>query len=193
MRAYASLIGPAATALVIFAAACALPKLDTGSDSTSATTADSGVAYGADAGFVGGGCGSESTTGTQLCVATSMCPTLVVDTSAMPHCGFRVRNGVPDLVCACGTSLCSMGVFDTCDQASNLLLTQSEAAVCVQVADGRCEDISGTPVVAATSTSSSTSSTSSTSSSASGGTGCDAQCVKDCGGGEACASVCNCN
>lgn len=165
-----------------------MPKLDLGDSSSSTSTAtstDAGAA--ADAGFVGGGCGTESTTGAQLCTATTMCPTLVVDTQAMPHCGFRIRNGVPDLVCACGTNICPMGIFDTCLQASDILTKQTEASVCAQVAEqGRCLEQTApaaTPV----------NDTKTASSSSGGGTGCDTQCVKDCGGGAACASVCNCN
>ena len=168
-----------------------MPKLDLGDNSSSASSPASGAdaGAGADAGFVGGGCGFESTTGAQLCTATTMCPTLVIDTAAMPHCGFRLRNGVPDLVCACGTNICPMGIFDTCLQANDILTKQTEANVCAQVADqGRClaQTAPATTPVNDTKTSSS-------SSTSSGGTGCDTQCVKDCGGGAACASVCNCN
>lgn len=183
--AFASILLPTSALILV---ACLVPKFDTGDDSTAtAATTDAGTTA-ADAGYVGGGCGVETTTGQQLCVATSQCPTLVVDTQAMPHCGFRLRSGVADLVCACGTSICTMGTFDTCEQASNLLLNQSESEVCVQVAEGRCYDTATT-----TTTKTAAPATSSSSSTSSGGTGCDAQCVKDCGGGEACASVCNCN
>jgi hypothetical protein len=140
-----------------------------------------------DASIVGGGCGVEQQTGATLCIATSMCPEVVVDTQAMPSCGFRVRGASVDLVCACGTALCPMGTFATCGEAVQLLTNQTESAVCVQVAEGRC-------IESTASTSSSTSSTSSSASSSSGGNpACDRQCVKDCGGGAACASVCNCN
>lgn len=184
MRAFGSFVVPL---LVTLLAACITPSLDLGDgDSAAASTTDAGAS--ADAGFVGGGCGLESTTGAELCIATTMCPTLVVDTQATPHCGFRLRNGVPDLVCACGTSICSMGVFDTCLQAASLLADQTEAAVCAQVPDGRCLEMTPptTPIVDQQSTSSS-------SSTSGGGTGCDTQCVKDCGGGAACAAVCNCD
>jgi hypothetical protein len=169
-----------------------MPKLDLGDDSKSSSASsgtDAGTS-GADAGFVGGGCGVESNTGAQLCTATTMCPTLVVDVQAMPHCGFRLRGGVPDLVCACGTSLCSMGVFDTCLQAASLLTDQTEASVCAQLSEGRCLEITTT---ATTPVNDQTTSSSSSSSSSGANPACDTQCVKDCGGGAACASVCNCN
>lgn len=135
----------------------------------------------ADAGaIVGGGCGVEQSSGAQLCTATSLCPEVVVDTQAMPHCGFRVRGVVVDLVCACGTAICPMGVFATCAEAQQLLATQTEQGVCVQLAEERCFDASGSGAT-------------SSSSSNGGNPACDRQCMKDCGGGEACAAVCNCD
>lgn len=186
MRAHWVLVLPFAVA----ASACLIPKLDTGGDDTTATTTITTDGGAVEAGYQGGGCGVESTTGVNLCIATTMCPSLVVDTQAMPHCGFRLRSGVADLVCACGTELCPMGIFDTCDQATALLKNQTESDVCAQVATGRCLDLAATT---ATTTPTTPTTPTSTSSSSSGGTGCDTQCVKDCGGGEACASVCNCN
>jgi hypothetical protein len=162
-------------------AALGCENLQQGDGEADAGASTSSGSTGADAGVVGGGCGVERTTGIQLCVATSQCPNVVVDTQAMPNCGFRVRGAVVDLVCVCGTAICPMGVFSTCAQASALLANQTEQGVCVQVAEGRCME-SG----AASSSSSSTSSSG-------GNPACDRQCMKDCGGGEACASVCNCN
>jgi len=162
-----------------------VPGLFTGSDTPAAAAAATDAGSTTDANVVGGGCGIESTTGQQLCVATTMCPTLVTDVQSMPHCGFRLRGTAVDLVCACGTSICSMGVFDTCAQAANLLANQTEAAVCSQVPEGRCLE---SVAIAPTATS-----TSSTSSSGDPNDPCDRQCVKDCGGGAACASICSCN
>src|SRR5262249_53744244 len=103
-------------------------------------------------------------------------------TQAMPSCGFRIRGTAVDLVCGCGAAICPMGVFTTCAEAAQLLASQTEQGVCVQLAEGRCVD------------SASTSNSSSSAPSSSGAPpGCDPSCVKDCGGGEACASVCNCN
>ncbi|MBX3228994.1 MAG: hypothetical protein KIT84_41315 [Labilithrix sp.] len=176
-------------ALSVALVACLdIPGITSPEEDTSAATADAGAT--SDAGYVGGGCGIEQTTGQQLCVATSMCPSLVVDVHAMPHCGFRVRGGAVDLLCACGASLCSMGVFNTCAQAGNLLENQSEAAVCAQVAEGRCLEAPVTPNAPAEPPVETTTSSSSTSGAPDP---CDRQCVKDCGGGAACASVCNCN
>src|SRR5262249_26923827 len=129
------------------------------------------------ASVTGGGCGQEQKTGIQLCVATSMCPSVVVDTSAFPDCGFRIRGSAVDLVCACGTSICPMGIFSTCAQAAQLLTSQTEQGVCVQVSEGRCVD-APTP---------------SGSSGSNGKAACDRDCVQQCGGGADCAAMCNCD
>jgi hypothetical protein len=174
-------IFPAAMALAALVTACAALENKTGGD----READGGAAASADGGAEGGVqgayCGAERQTGIQLCAATSMCPTLVVDTQAMPSCGFRIRGSAVDLVCGCGEQVCPMGIFANCAQAAQLLANQSEAQVCAQVSEGRCTDATNA---------STTSSTSSTSSG--GNTACDKQCLADCGGGAACASVCNC-
>jgi hypothetical protein len=155
-------------------------EADGGASGSSGST--SGSTSGGDSGIVGGGCGREQSTGIELCVATSKCPNVVVDTQAMPSCGFRVRGAVVDLVCACGTAICPMGTFATCAEATALLTNQTAQGVCVQLAEGRCLESTAT-----------SSSSSSSSSSTGGNPACDRQCMKDCGGGEACASVCNCD
>jgi hypothetical protein len=155
-----------------------LDLTQTSADDAGTATTDGGAA--AEAGIVGGGCGVEQSSGIELCAATSMCPTVVVDTQAMPTCGFRVRGAVVDLVCACGTAICPVGAFATCAEASQLLTNQTAQGVCVQVAEGRCLEAAGT-------------SSSSSSSSSGGNPACDRQCMQDCGGGAGCASVCNCD
>ncbi len=150
-----------------------------GNSSSSASTAGDGGSDGAaDSGIVGAGCGIETGSSTQLCVATSLCPNVVVDTTDLPHCGFRIRGGASELVCGCGDSICSMGAFTTCAQAAALLTSQTEQQVCTQLAEGRCS--AGVPTPG---TSSSTSSS---------GSSCDKSCMADCGGGSACASICGC-
>src|SRR5438128_2579657 len=95
--------------------ACTLEKADGGAD---AGAGRDGSAADAGATITGAGCGAERQSGTQLCIATSQCPNVVVDTQAMPSCGFRIRGSVADLVCACGTSICPMGIYTTCQQAA---------------------------------------------------------------------------
>ncbi len=149
-----------------------------GGGESAANASDGGAA--ADSGVVGGGCGIEQGSGIELCAATSMCPSVVVDTQAMPTCGFRVRGGsAVDLVCACGAAICPMGAFATCAEAAQLLANQTAQGVCVQLAEGRCVEATGT--------------SSSSSSSSGGNPACDRQCMQECGGGASCAAVCNCD
>lgn len=169
------------------AAGCALAQLiqsgGGGSSETAAATADAGGdAAAAEPTVKGAGCGIESGSGAQLCIATSLCPTVVVDTQALPHCGFRIKAGSSELVCGCGESICSMGTFTTCAQAAQLLVTQTESAVCAQVAEERCT--TPPPAPAGSSGSSGASSSS--------GAPCDKQCLQECGGGGGCASICGC-
>jgi hypothetical protein len=149
-----------------------------GTDSGTSTSAnDAGTST--EAGVVGGGCGVEPKTGAQLCTATSMCPNVVIDTQLMPNCGFRIRGAVVDIACACGTAICSMGAVTTCSEATQLLTNETEQGVCLRAVEGRCLE--------------SKASSSSSSSPSRGNPACDRQCMTDCGGGAACASVCNCD
>jgi hypothetical protein len=162
-----------------FIVGCGIEQLTQGSSSSgsTATATDGGTDAAAEPTVTGAGCGIESGSGIQLCLATSACPTLAVDTQALPHCGFRIKGGSSELVCACGDSICSMGAYTTCAQAAGLLTSQTEAQVCTQLAEGRCS--AGTP-------------TPSTSSGSSSNPTCDRSCLKDCGGGAGCASICGC-
>jgi hypothetical protein len=161
---------------------CGIEQLTQGGGkSTEPAASDGGTEAAAEAGVQGAGCGIETGSGTQLCVATSLCPKVVVDTQALPHCGFRIRAGASELVCACGDSLCSMGVFSTCAQAAALLTSQTEQQVCTQLAEGRCS--AGVPA---------TSSSGASGSGSGGNPSCDKQCLSECGGGGACASICGC-
>lgn len=152
-----------------------------GTNTTSGTASDGGSdAYAETATRpAGAGCGIESGSGTQLCTATSLCPDVVVDTQALPHCGFRIRAGASELICACGDQICSMGAFTTCAQAATLLTSQTEQQVCNQVAEGRCS--AAVPAAG-----------SSGSSGSSGSPTCDHQCLSECGSGAGCASICGC-
>jgi hypothetical protein len=154
------------------------PPDQSGTGSGSAATSDAGA--GTDAAVAGTGCGAEQQSGLQLCSATAKCPGVTVDTQAMPNCGFRIIGTAVDLVCVCGTQVCPMGIFSTCAEATHLLTQQTPSTVCVQVSEGRCSEAS--PTAAASPTSSSSSAPS----------GCDRECLQQCGGGSGCASVCNC-
>lgn len=142
------------------------------SGSSAATAADAG---GDGATWVGQGCGVEQESGLQLCAVTNMCPNVVIDTQVFPHCGFRIRGSAIDLVCGCNGAVCPMGIFTSCTQAAQLLTSQTEQSVCAQVNEGRCTQGSAP-----------------TSSSSGANPNCDKQCMTECGGGAACASLCNC-
>lgn len=173
----------AAVVIAATLAACSLDQLLNGGKSPATSDAgsgDAGDAAPAEAGITGAACGVDSESGANLCRATSMCPSVVVDSQALPHCGFRIKNGAAELVCACGQSICSMGPFTTCSQAAGLLTSQTESQVCVQVAEGRCTENAGSSSGTTTSSSGSSSPT------------CDKTCLAECGGGAACAQVCGC-
>ena len=153
-----------------------------GGSGTDTTSAEGGVEAGVDASIVGAGCGVDTNSGAQLCAATSLCPTVVVDTETFPHCGFRIKGSSSELVCGCGESICSMGPFTTCAQAAGLLTSQSEASVCAQVGEDRCTKMPATPSM--TSSSSGTSGNSNPT--------CDHTCLQECGSGAGCATICGC-
>lgn len=155
---------------------CGIEQISQGGGSA-AKPADGG-ADAADAAVQGAGCGVESVSGAQLCVATSLCPTVAVDTQALPHCGFRIKGGSSELVCACGDAICSMGAYTTCAQAAQLLTSQTESQVCLQINEGRCTTNAPVP--------------GSSGASSSGSPTCDRQCLQECGGGGGCASICGC-
>jgi hypothetical protein len=193
-HAFACVLGVLLVGLVV---ACTAQQVLDGVGIGDGSSQDSGVAVDAgsdaDAAVLGASCGVENGTGLILCRATDQCPTVVVDAEAFPDCGYRIRGSVVDLVCACGTQLCSMGVYLTCAQAAQLLTSQTEQAVCQQVSENRCTTVDSTSSSSSSSSSTSSSSSSSTSSSGSSGkAGCDRGCLADCGGGAACASVCGC-
>lgn len=163
-----------------FIVGCGIEQLTQGgsSGSSGSAAATDGGSDAASEAATGAGCGIESGSGVQLCVATSACPSVVVDTQALPHCGFRLKGGSSELVCACGDSICSMGAYTTCAQAASLLTSQTESQVCMQIAEGRCSVGSPGP--------------SSSSGSSGGNPTCDRQCLQECGGGGGCASICGC-
>ncbi len=132
----------------------------------------------ADAGPTGKGCGVAPNSGLELCLGQSSCPDVVVDPDALPGCGYRIRGSAVDLVCVCGTVLCSMGTFTTCAEASKLLRDQTIQGVCSQSSEGRCAEI--TPA-------------SPSQGPATRNPACDRECMRTCGGGAACASLCNCD
>lgn len=160
-------------------AACALDGLSTNLGSSRTPSADGGASSSssADAGIQGAGCTRDTESGQVLCTATSLCPNVVVDTGAFPGCGFRIEGAAVDLVCGCAGLLCPMGAFKTCAQASQLLLTQNQQGICMQLGEDRCF-----PPTSASSSGKTPGSKNT----------CDSECLAQCGGGAACASLCGC-
>ena len=117
-------------------------KSQSGAAASSATADDGGADSSAKTSN-GIDCIVESTTGATLCTAVSTCPSVAVDHDVYPDCGFRMKPGTTTtttmiLECVCNGMLCPVGVPSTCAQASKLLSEQTEALVCNQVAEGRC-------------------------------------------------------
>jgi hypothetical protein len=147
--------------------------LGAGADGGRPATADAGAA---DAGPTGAGCFHDPATGVQLCEQIDTCPTVAVDPSALPDCGFRLGAAL-DLECLCGDSLCPLGVPATCAQAEQLLRGQNQLLVCQQVSEGRCVRLAspdaGSGAAGATSP-------------------CDKQCESECAGDPSCTQLCGC-
>jgi hypothetical protein len=128
----------------------------------------------------GSGCGTDMQSQITLCEQTSLCPGVTVDPGALPGCGFRIHPGsVIDLECLCGgDELCPIGIPDTCDQATQLLSSQTAVVVCQQVSDGRCVQVAS-DAGGAMSNPSATST-------------CDKQCESECAGEPNCIQLCGC-
>lgn len=129
----------------------------------------------------GSGCGTDLQSQITLCEQTSLCPGVTVDPGALPSCGFRIHPGsVIDLECLCGgDELCPIGIPDTCDQATELLSSQTAVVVCQQVSDGRCVQVASPDAGAAATNPSAASS-------------CDKQCQSECAGEPDCVQLCGC-
>ncbi len=163
--------GLVAAAVTLGLSSCALDQLG---KSGSPNAGGGGAAdAGAEAGLEGTSCGIESGSQTELCRATSACPGVTVDSATFPHCGFRIRGTQADLVCGCGTFLCSMGTVNGCGDAAKLLMVQTEYGVCSQISEDRCTE-------------------SAVDAAASNPSPCDQACLAECGGGAACAALCHC-
>lgn len=118
---------------------------------------------------IGLDCTRDEITGVELCAALTACPGVVVERDRFPHCGFRNRADQIDLVCACDNFVCSMGLASTCQQAKELLATQSELMVCMQMHEGRCLEV-GTPQPSDPK--------------------CDPVCLSECAGAPSCYQLC---
>jgi hypothetical protein len=174
----------AAGFLGLAAAGCVAVSTGTGDAGPAPSgTTPVGGGGGIEGGTTGTGCGPDPTTGAVLCLGVTACPSLAIDPSAWPSCGFRVAGGTTlDLECICGDSLCPIGVATSCEQATTLLSSQTQLMVCEQVAEQRCLTV--TPPA--------------TTPSGSGGpdagvpSTCNQTCLVGCGTAADCLQLCGC-
>jgi hypothetical protein len=177
-------------ALVALPLVACLQQLSTGTGTTDpasggGSTASSSSSTDAPAGAE---CGTDPQSGVTLCEQTSLCPGVSVDQGALPGCGFRIHPGnVIDLECLCADSLCPIGIPETCDQATQLLSSQTSLTVCQQASDGRCVQVTGSDAGASPTTGSTTTPTTTATPST-----CDKVCEGECAGEPNCIQLCGC-
>jgi hypothetical protein len=173
--------------LALGAAAC-LQNVSTGTGTTDPTAAAASTASTSSSSVpAGAGCATDPQSQITLCEESSVCPTIDVNQGILPGCGFRLRPGaVIDLECMCADSLCPIGVADTCDEALQLLGSQTSLSVCQQASDSRCVPLAASDAgTTATGTGATTPATTTTST-------CDKQCESECAGEPDCIQLCGC-
>lgn len=170
----------------LLGSACLQVSTGTDSSGTGGTSgSDAGTTSSGDSstGSTGVNCGADPETGVTLCLGTSACPNMSIDTSAFPNCGFRPGGSGFDVECICnGAELCPVGVPTSCDEVTQLLTQQQSALqVCQQVATGGCLGIDAGSGAGSSSGGSTT------------GLSTECQtCVSGCGGTPACYQSCGC-
>jgi hypothetical protein len=161
---------------------CVLPSSST--DGGTTPTGDGGALGSKTSGT---GCGTDPTTGVTLCIGATECPTVSVDPSVFPECGFYFSGGSVYLACLCSNYLCPIGRPANCDQAAALLQSTNEGTVCGEASNNACSEVSvtsgggggTTPVEAGASADDS-------------GSCCDESCASMCAGEPDCIQGCGC-
>ena len=177
-------------ALVALPLVACLQQMSTGTGTTDPTAGGDTTGASSTDAPAGAGCGTDPQSGVTLCEQTSLCPGVSVDQGALPSCGFRIHPGnVIDLECLCADSLCPIGIPDTCDQATQLLSSQTSLTVCQQASDGRCVQVTASDAGAAPTTGTTTTTPTTTTPSAST---CDKVCEGECAGEPDCIQLCGC-
>jgi hypothetical protein len=162
-----------AALLTLALSGCALlQQLDGGGTGGTATTPP--AASGSSAGAQGTNCGTDPDTSAVLCLGSTVCPGLTMDTSVFPGCGFRVNGAAVDIECSCSGWLCPLGAT-SCSDAQSKMMAENYSVVCSQLGTAAC--VQGKPVAS--------------SSSSSGGT-CDTTCRDECAGEPNCIQLCGC-
>ncbi len=160
--------------MLLSAVACAnVGTSPLGSGSSSLNGSDAAATSGSSTGIA---CTATNTSAGSLCLGTTACPNVLVDSTQFPNCGFRTFDPDFDLECVCfGNYLCPMGVVSTCQQVTALFTSTTSADICNQVSLGYC-----TQVASSTSTGTGTSST------------CNWTCYAGCVNAPACIVACGC-
>ena len=163
------------------AAACAcVAATDSTSQSTNQSTNQSsqGGSSTTTEAATGISCSTDKDTGATLCIGTTSCPNVLVDTVQFPNCGFRTLKSSYELDCICfGSYLCPVGTVSSCQEVKTLFSGTTLSKVCNGVSLDYCK--TGTASVAQ-------------------GTGgatskCDQTCYASCGGSLACiVDICGC-
>lgn len=122
-------------------------------------------------------CTADTDTGTILCLGTTACPNVLVDTVKFPNCGFRTFSPGFDLECVCfGNYLCSVGTAASCQAVTTIFSTTTLSEVCNGVSLDYCKLGAAS---AAQGTGGATSN-------------CDQTCYSTCVGAPACIVACGC-
>lgn len=164
----------AAAALALLVSGCAILQALEGGGGTGGSSSGSGAGGGSSS-AQGINCGTDPDTSATLCLGSSVCPGLVVDSEVFPGCGYRVKGNTVDIECSCGGFLCPLGAT-SCADAKQKLTDENYGVVCSQVGAGAC--VEGTPAASSTSSSS--------------GGSCDTACRNDCAGEPTCIQACGC-
>jgi hypothetical protein len=122
-------------------------------------------------------CNTDLATHATLCAATTACPSVSVDATLFPNCGFRTLQAAFELDCVCyGNYLCPVGTVKTCLEVTTLFSSKTLASVCNEVSLGLCSQ-----------------STASTTTGTGGRTStCNQDCYSSCVGSPACIVACGC-
>ncbi|HVW30351.1 MAG TPA: hypothetical protein VHC69_33565 [Polyangiaceae bacterium] len=158
------------------ASACGVVKPLGGDDESQSSGTSSSSSSGTSAQTTGVGCGTDPESGVNLCLGTTECPDVKLDTDTFPDCGLSTTTGSYDVECVCnGNQLCPVGVAMSCSDLGNLFTNKSLADFCNQDA---CKEVGP--------------STSTTSKPATRSANCDGSCADDCAGDTACTQACGC-
>jgi hypothetical protein len=160
---------------------CIMPS--SSSDGGTTPTGDGGALT---AKTSGTGCGTDPTTGVTLCVGQTECPSVSVDQSVFPECGFYFAGGVVYLACLCSNYLCPIGRPENCDQAAALLQSTNEGTVCGEASNNACSEVSSGTTTTTTTT------VEAGATEADSGSGCDESCASMCAGEPDCLQCCGC-